>query len=154
MQGLGIFFCILCCWIASYFFFRALKYEMESMNLFSMTGMCHSVAYWHLHHFCTWWDLYNHVIFQVWCDFQHGTASPGWFYRWFWEWTMVATPLKWLQYYNMDGGDKSGVNWVVGFMVNEICWQYCEGSSLCLRLVLCTFITRSLLTTWANWYLL
>lgn len=27
---------------------------------------------------------------------------------------MVATPLKWLQYYNMDGGDKSGVNWVVG----------------------------------------
>lgn len=79
------------------------------------------------------------VCFQIWCDIQYGVASSRWLQKRIWERGMVATPSQWLWYYYMDGGFESRIHWLTGFMVDEVCWQHCEGriSSSYLDHVLC-----------------
>ena len=68
-------------------------------------------------------------FFQIWGYFQYGTASLGWFHKWIWERAMVATTFQRIQFHNLAGGVKSRFNRTFGFLVNEICWQYCKGDS-------------------------
>lgn len=64
---------------------------------------------------------------QVWCDFQYGTASCGWFQKWIWERSLVEPNFQWIQSYNLDGGIKPWIHGLASVMVDEVCWQYCEG---------------------------